>query len=647
MARRARDSDRSVADKWGKLVADLLDEHPPTGASPHRILPVALDANGLKLSPDLSDISFVRLDARQEQQKDRHLILHIAVRALRALQDLPKAGGRPVDELPDVPVRLFISHAKTDLPTDPAAIAEGPVRAIQATLTELPLKSWFDSADIPSGSRFPDEIQKGVLGSNVLVAVLTDSWSSREWCRRELLDAKLAGLPFIVVDAIEATVSRLFPYLGNAVTLRWRAAIATSDSMDDAGWAERRRKWEAEDAALVLEAGLLEALRYQHDHRRLLASAVANEYVLGTPPEALTLAHLPSDTTRVWYPDPPLGREELDRLQPKPPPGIELTTPLSELARWKRPPGIQTIAVSLSNSPDTSLYGGSPEHLATLADDLVLYLLISGLRVAYGGVLGHETPPGIAMEANDINYVERLLAMVRSHSPLFTNDVAKTFAPIDNWVAWPIHYRFTDAELRIYGQEARLRDQKRPHDLDVTSQELNAHANGFFPPDTLPQRYAWARSLTFMRREMQRNTSARVAMGGGLENYRGIWPGVLEEGVIALEAGQPLYLLGLFGGAARLLADALRGVERKELTSAWLSTIPGADELRNEYRKRGRAVQTPEDLRHWLAERGSAGLSKALRNGLSDDENIELVNADDPQRIVALILKGLQATLAP
>ena len=88
---------------------------------------------------------------------------------------------------------------------------------------------------------------------------------------------------------------------------------------------------------------------------------------------------------------------------------IDLTTPLSELARWKRPPGIQTVAVSLSNAPDTEIYGGSPEHLATFADDLVLYLLIAGLRVAYGGVLGHDALQKGAIEGDDINYVERLL----------------------------------------------------------------------------------------------------------------------------------------------------------------------------------------------------------------------------------------------
>ena len=612
-------------------------------------MPVALDAAALQLAPALNDVSFVRLDVRQGNERDRHLILHIAVRALRALQDLPQAGGKPIDELPDIPVRLFISHAKKDLPADPAAIAQGPVKAILATLNQLPVQGWYDSAQIPPGGRFPEEIEKGVLNSSALIAVLTDNWSSREWCRRELLEAKLAARPLVLVDAIEARVIRLFPYLGNGVTLRWRAAIVSPDTTDDA-WTRRRALWEAEDAALVIEAALLEALRYQHEHRRLLRSTGVNEVALGTPPEALTLAHLPAGTTRVWYPDPPIGREELDRLQPAGATSlkhqINLTTPLSELARWKRPPGIQTIAVSLSNAPDADIFGGSPEHLATFADDLVLYLLIAGLRVAYGGVLGHDALQKGAIEGDDINYVERLLAMVRSHSMLLSGVAGKPPVPIENWVAWPIHCRFGDAEFRNYGQEATLKDLPPPPDLDVAAKELNAAANGFVPPETPAQRYAWARSLTFMRESMKAGTSARIAMGGKIKGYQGLWPGVLEEGVIALRAGQPLYLLGLFGGAARLLIDALRGAEREELTSAWLSALPGSDELRDEYRRRGHTVQPPEELATELKQRGAAGLSAALNNGLSEDENIELVRSDDPQRIVALILSGLRGKLA-
>jgi hypothetical protein len=134
-------------------------------------------------------------------------------------------------------------------------------------------------------------------------------------------------------------------------------------------------------------------------------------------------------------------------------------------------------------------------------------------------------------------------------------------------------------------------------------------------------------------------------MGGKLDGYQGLWPGVLEEGVLALRANKPLYLLGLFGGAARLLIDALCGVPRKELTSDGLSTA--AKELRDEYHKRGIAVQSAEDLAAELKQKGAAGLSAALNNGLSEDENLELVRSDDPQRIVALILGGLRKKLAP
>jgi hypothetical protein len=649
MARRARASDEAIADKWGRLVSDLLKQHPAGGTSPHRILPVALDAAALLLTPELNNVSFVRLDVRQGVEGNRHLILHIAVRALRTLQDLPHPLGRSADELPDIPIRLFISHAKKDLPADPDAIAEGPVKAILATLVQLPVEGWYDSAKIPPGGRFPEEIEKGVLTSSALVVVLTDTWSTREWCRREVLEAKLAARPLVVVDALEARVVRLFPYLGNAMTLRWRAAIAPPQDAANEAWTRRKALWEAEDAALVIGAALLEALRYQHEHHRLLGSLGEHEVALGTPPEALTLAHLPVGTTKVWYPDPPLGREELDRLQPKAAAAqgqILLTTPLSELARWKRPPGVQTIAVSLSNAPDTEIYGGSPEHLATFADDLVLYLLIAGLRVAYGGVLGHDALQKVTVEGDDINYVERLLAMVRSHSILLSDVVGKPPMPIENWVAWPIHCGYGDKELRQYGQEAKLKDLPRPPDLDVAADEVRAAANGFVRPDTPAERYAWARSLTFMRNSMREGTSARIAMGGKLTGYQGLWPGVLEEGVIALRARQPLYLLGLFGGAARLLIDALRDVKRVELTSANFSKIRGSDELRDEYRRRGHTVQTPEELAAELKQAGAGGLSAALNNGLSEEENMELAGSDDPQRIVALILSGLRRKLA-
>lgn len=618
MARRVRASDRPVAEAWAKLATDLVTAHGPGTMSPHRVVPVALDAAALQLTPQLNTTSFVRLDVRKGAARDRHLTLHVAVPALRALHDLPPPADQAVDRVPHIPVRLFISHAKGDLPRDPAALAEGPVKAILAALAEVPVDGWYDARNIPAGGRFDEEIKRGVLTSSALVAVLTDSWSTREWCRREVLEAKVAGRPMVVVDALEGRVIRLFPYLGNAPTLRWRAAIASPDATaggTEADWTRQRRLWEAEDAALVIEAALLEALRYRHDHERLLGRLGAHEVALGTPPEALTLAHLPAGTTRVWYPDPPLGREELERLQPvadaQPSGRLELTTPLSELARWERPAGVQTVAVSLSGAPDSERYGGSAEHLAIFADDIVLYLLLAGLRVAYGGVLGHDALRDGAVEGDGVNYVERLLAMARSYSPLVTEIAAAPPKPIQNWVAWPIHCRYGDDEYRTYGQEAELESLAAPPDLEVGRDALKPAANGFFAPDTPARRYAWARSLTFMRESMREATSARILLGGKLTNYQGLWPGVFEEGVIALRTRQPLYPLGVFGGAARLLIDLLQGVDREEMTAAWFAAnMPHREELVAEYRRHGRAVETPEALAAELKRAGAGALRK-------------------------------------
>ena len=278
----------------------------------------------------------------------------------------------------------------------------------------------------------------------------------------------------------------------------------------------------------------------------------------------------------------------------------------------------------------------------------MLYLLLAGLRVAYGGVLGHDALTAGVVEGDDINYVERLLAMARSHSALLTEVTRRPPSPIENWVAWPIHCKFGDDEYRVYGREAELKDLGPPPDLEVGANDLKPLPGGFVPPDTLPHRYAWARSLTFMRESMQQATAARVLMGGKLTGYKGLWPGVLEEGLIALRARQPLYPLGMFGGAARLLIDALQGIGRDELASRWFATeVVGWEALRGEYERHGRPVPTPEDLAAELKQVGMNGLAAALNNGLSDAENSELIGSDDPQRAVALILEGLRRKLAP
>ncbi|MCH4810915.1 hypothetical protein [Vreelandella neptunia] len=66
------------------------------------------------------------------------------------------------------------------------------------------------------------------------------------------------------------------------------------------------------------------------------------------------------------------------------------------------------------------------------------------------------------------------------------------------------------------------------------------------------------------RRKMAECCDARVIIGGKmgiladpLDIYDGAMPGIVEEAILALEAGKPLIVLGAFGGATRDIAIAL------------------------------------------------------------------------------------------
>lgn len=655
MARRALHPE--VAEAWGELTVALLAE--AASSSRHAVVPVAVDDRAFDLSDALEETSFVRLDFREGRDAERHLLTHVATRALRLLlgREATGATGEPADTLPTAPLRVFLSHAKMDLHRRRALQTSGPVPTLIARLSETPLDGWYDASDIAPGQLFSERIKDGVPSCAALIAVLGDGWSTREWCRAEALLAKQHRRPMLVVDAMTQRTDRLFPYVGNSPTVRWRAATllkpsATDDQDMRDWWDERWRAAEVEDADEVIAATILEALRHEHAIQRLqqrneddhAPSGEPTAVFLGAPPEALTLDHLGPAVTEVWYPDPPLGREELEQLE-RGRRNTRFLTPLSALADWPRPDTVDAVALSLSGSPDAARYGGSPAHFTQLAEDLALCLLLAGLRLNYGGDINHGgTQPG-----DKANYVRRLFEMARSHAPLAKEIGASRYHPIINTVAWPIHPVFDDATLDLYGREAILDPRPCPDTLDWEALDLAPLDSGFVPFGTADQRFAWAVGLTEMRRHQVRQTAARIMVAGKLAGSKSRYPGVLEEALESLRADQPLYLLGAFGGATRLVIDALMGHPREELTTDWFrahlnEAHPAQwDELVARHERFGLAIDTPEELAAFFAERGKDGPAAALRNGLDDAENVELFGCDDPGRVIELVLKGLRA----
>ena len=615
--RMARVVEGGTGDQWKTFIQELISQA-PVGASPHHVLPVALDPRGFDLS-ERQHFLPAPLEAQGDDPEaaDRRLSeisLYVAARAIQLLE-----FGKITEKCPNrikAPVRIFISHAKADLEKD----KQDPAHQTMNALSVLPIEHWYDAAEIATSQEFEDAISAGIKDCSILVAFHTDHYGSRPWCRREVLVAKKMGAQLLLVDALKEGEPRRFPYLGNVPTVRWRFADP------------------AADARRVINRAVLEALRFKHNRAKLNLLAEEGDSVLAAAPEAVTLAYEYGDigTAKTFlYPDPPLGREELDVLRHLRPDATFLT-PLTRVARWQRPANIDTIAVSISNSNDPERYGMSLAHQQTLTDEIHLYLLLAGLRIAYGGAL-----QGDFSDAS--NFTLRLFELVRSYAPLAQAVEASQFHPIVNYAPWPLHLVYGDRELNFFGKEAVYEKGPRP-ELPWTDEQIFPEGGEGWrlAPSTAEKRYAWARGLGAMREQVTQEAQARLVIAGDLRKFQGIISGVVEEAWLSLKHRKPLYLVGAFGGAARAVADVSMGGERTEFSEDDARAhVPDYDAAVDCYAKHGGVFTSMADIGREIRELSGTGLASALNNGLDDAENEELILCPEATRIAELVLAGL------
>ena len=121
--------------------------------------------------------------------------------------------------------------------------------------------------------------------------------------------------------------------------------------------------------------------------------------------------------------------------------------------------------------------------------------------------------------------------------------------------------------------------------------------------------------------------------------YSGRIPGVIEEIILTLKAGKPLYLCGAFGGAAALAIELLERRVPREFSWEFQKQTPHAEAMRELYVQHGIEWQDYPELARLCADIGVAGLARA--NHLSDDENRELFRCRDVPRLIELLLLEL------
>ena len=286
------DDELVASPAWCTYVDGLAGEVGPAD----RVIPVAI-ADAENLPPGLGARQAIRLNGSSAAEREARLLNDVVHDICQVLD--PGAAK----------VRVFLSHAKLD--------GLGITNAISRYLRAVRLDEFFDARDIPDGARFADFLTAQAGSLSALLAVQTDSYASREWCRLEVLEAKRRGVPIVVLSALQDREGRSFPYLGNVPVVRWRGPRSLP---------------------VVVSALLGEVLRDRYFPK--LAEGIRMDHGLGPewrvltcPPELVTLLAARGATrmadgapARYLYPDPPLGTAELQLLHLLEP-GLDLATP--------------------------------------------------------------------------------------------------------------------------------------------------------------------------------------------------------------------------------------------------------------------------------------------------------------------------------
>jgi len=252
-----------------------------------------------------------------------------------------------------------------------------------------------------------------------------------------------------------------------------------------------------------------------------------------------------------------------------------------------------SVGLSVSDSADLARLGLAGRHCDLAVAELARAILIAGGSIVYGGRL---VPTG---------FTQILLDEVRG----FAEDrdaLTICLAPSE-------HQKLSTDELQEYVDE--LHTSAVIVCLDQRGRPVELAERDLSDPIDVPT------SLTALRQYISSISHARVVVGGQLSGYQGSMPGILEEAMIALRAGQPLYAAGGFGGAAAAVAKSL-----------------GYDDLAWAPSDYPAHIDDAQNALDQLTELAKADLPV---DGLEAADRSQLATTHRPGDIAALVVSGL------
>ena len=205
-------------------------------------------------------------------------------------------------------LRVFVSHTKRHPVEEEPDYVDELVGRVRTKIAETHLQGYFDSADLQPGADWEHEL-RSQAASSALLAVRTDLYASREWCQREFLVAKRAGMPIVTLNGVCRAEERRSFLMDNVPAVGYRQAD------------EDVRQSSVEVALnLLVDAALTRALWGLQ--QEMLEQLGFDWTPLHAPEPVTVLPWLLENRQRateespllVMHPDPPLGHEETRAL---------------------------------------------------------------------------------------------------------------------------------------------------------------------------------------------------------------------------------------------------------------------------------------------------------------------------------------------
>lgn len=535
------------SDKWKDYIESLYDVENAV------IVPIALDKYAYNVSDKVQNYNFIR-EYELIDYKEQQLFISMAHEIYRHGFFEKKECISTANAL-----KIFLSHAKE------GKNGLNVARQLKALIDDSTMKRFFDSNDIAPGYRFDNEIINNIKESSVVI-INSDIYSSRYWCQREVQVAKEFERPIIEVDLIDKEMDRKFPFASNVPVVR----VNIIDG-----------KATINDLYRILENIMVETIRFNYVEKKLelLKSKMPGRVKkMCRPPEMIDIPKLIGKEEsiklkydKIIYPDPPIYSEEIDFFKKL---GLEIYTPI-ECEKGKL--FNKKIGISISDPETIELKnsGQDTSHLFRLSQCVANYVLGRGATLIYGGDLRKN------------GYTEQLLQVAQ----ILKDRLRMPNIYLKNYLAWPIYLSDTSEIKKWKAQHCGLLKMNEIP-MDEMVSDLVPTDKKFLNPDTVDNCYVWSKSLSKMRNEMIRDCDARICAGGKKTKYKGKMPGVLEEILIALELGCPLYLLGGFGGIVHDVCEVLQGNKCPDsLTEQWQDkNNEGYRELLRKYEERGRKL---------------------------------------------------------